>query len=121
MYGFRSMSPVWRTLKSVFLWSYGRATWQYDVFCVLILAFIFLTPKHWFTQSQPETLQLHQNRQYGAVKLLIWPDTPGHTPDRQELERRARLATGRPEARVTRVREVLDPESGRTALEVDIE
>lgn len=116
------MSPVWRTLKSVFFWSYGRTTWQYDVLCALILAFIFLTPKAWFTQSKPEPLLLHQNGRNGAVKLLVWPDTPGHNPDRQELERRARLLTGRPEARVVgTVREVRDPVSGSTAFEVDIE
>jgi len=38
-------------LKSILLWSYERGTWQYDVLCLLILAFIFLTPSHWFNRS----------------------------------------------------------------------
>jgi hypothetical protein len=38
-------------LKNVLLWSYERGTWQYDVLCLLILAFIFLTPSNWFTRS----------------------------------------------------------------------
>ena len=33
--------------KAIF-WSYERGSWQYDVICVLILAFIFLTPANWF-------------------------------------------------------------------------
>jgi hypothetical protein len=36
------------TLKKTLFWSYGRGTWQYDVVCVLILAFIFLTPNSIF-------------------------------------------------------------------------
>ena len=116
------MSPVWRILKSIFFWSYGRSTWQYDVLCVLILVFVFLTPKSWFAGGQPETPKPHQNGRNAAEKLLVWPDTPGHNPDRQELERRARVATGRADARVTEVREVHDPQTGRVvAVEVEIE
>ncbi len=37
-------------LKNVLLWSYERGTWQYDVLCLLILAFIFLTPSSWFNR-----------------------------------------------------------------------
>jgi len=29
-------------------WTYERGTWQYDVMVILILAFIFLTPRDWF-------------------------------------------------------------------------
>jgi len=35
-------------LKSLILWNYERGTWPYDIFCLLIVAFIFLTPKTWF-------------------------------------------------------------------------
>ena len=31
-------------LRSIF-WSYERGSWQYDVICAAILAFIFLTPR----------------------------------------------------------------------------
>ena len=41
--------------RAVF-WSYERGTWQYDIIVLLILAFIFLTPRGWF-QDRP-TLQL---------------------------------------------------------------
>ena len=35
-------------MKNVINWSYERASWQWDVLCILIMAFIFLTPKAWF-------------------------------------------------------------------------
>ncbi len=34
------------------LWDYLRGTWQYDIFCLLIIAFIFLTPKAWFDKHE---------------------------------------------------------------------
>lgn len=39
-------------LQRFVLWDYRRASWQYDVMVVLILAFIFLTPRAWF-RDQP--------------------------------------------------------------------
>jgi hypothetical protein len=32
------------TLKKILFWPYERGSWQYDVMCVVILAFIFLVP-----------------------------------------------------------------------------
>jgi hypothetical protein len=34
---------LWRT----FFWTYERATWQYDLWVIVILAFIWLTPPAW--------------------------------------------------------------------------
>lgn len=34
---------VWRA----FYWTYERATWQYDLMVVAILAFVWLTPPAW--------------------------------------------------------------------------
>ena len=39
-------------MKNFILWNYERGTWQYDVFCLLIIAFIFLTPKMWFEKRE---------------------------------------------------------------------
>lgn len=39
-------------LKRIILWDYSRGTWQYDVLCLLIIAFIFLTPKTWFDRRE---------------------------------------------------------------------
>ena len=34
---------LWRA----FFWTYERATWQYDLWVIAILAFVWLTPPHW--------------------------------------------------------------------------
>lgn len=44
------MKIILATLKKTLFWSYDRGSWQYDVMCVVILAFIFLVPNSVFTQ-----------------------------------------------------------------------
>jgi len=46
------MKIIFSTLKKVLFWSYERGSWQYDVMCVLILAFIFALPSAYF-HSRP--------------------------------------------------------------------
>ena len=36
-----------RILWNAFFWTYERASWQYDVMVIVILAFIWLTPPDW--------------------------------------------------------------------------
>ena len=115
------MSPVFRVIKRIVLWSYGRTTWQYDVLCVLILAFVFLTPKSWFDDGKPPAFGGHQNLTNGAGKLLLNPASLRENPDAQEFERGVRVATGRSGARVKTVRELRDAEGRVGAYEVDIE
>ena len=38
------MKIILSTLKKILFWSYERGSWQYDVMCVVILAFIFFVP-----------------------------------------------------------------------------
>lgn len=45
------MKIILSTLKKILFWSYERGSWQYDVMCVLILAFIFLSPNTIFHSS----------------------------------------------------------------------
>ena len=42
------MRLVFATLKGILFWSYERGSWQYDIMCVLILAFVFLGPNSLF-------------------------------------------------------------------------
>lgn len=55
-----ALSGAGEKIKSVVarsvLWSYERGSWQYDIICLVILAFIFLSPRSWF--SDRPTLQL---------------------------------------------------------------
>lgn len=117
------MSHVWRLLKGILLWSYGRTSWQYDVLCVLILAFVFLTPHSWFDAgSKPRAFGAHQKGLEAVPeKLLIMPADLGQNPDPAELNRRARLATNRAGARVKEARGVHDAEGRLVAYEVDLE
>ena len=49
--------PPMVSMKNVILWNYSRGTWQYDVFCLMIVAFIFITPKTWFKKSEKTATQ----------------------------------------------------------------
>jgi hypothetical protein len=42
-------SGLLRGFSRVIFWRYQRGSWQYDILCGLILAFIFLTPKDVFS------------------------------------------------------------------------
>lgn len=42
-------------MMRIFFWDYERGTWQYDVFCLLIIAFIFLSPGSWFDNKDKKT------------------------------------------------------------------
>ncbi len=115
------MSSILRTIKRIVLWSYGRTTWQYDVLCVLIVAFVFLTPKSWFEQGKLQGRGLHQNSFMAAEKLFLRPDNLGANPDSKAVEQGVQRLTGRPDARVKGWR-ALRTEDGRIAVyEVDIE
>ncbi len=40
-------------LSRLVFWDFERGSWQYDIICILILAFIFLTPRDFF-RDQPK-------------------------------------------------------------------
>ena len=106
------------SIKSVFLWCYERTTWQWDVLCVLILIFIFLTPKSWFETGELHRIQRHQSTV--AVTLLLPPDVIGNEADRGSIERQVRSITGRSDAVVTAVRRRVDKQGRLAGYEVDI-
>ncbi len=107
--------------KRIIFWNYGRSTWQYDVLCALILAFIFLTPKGWFG-SEPPTLAKHQKAAAANTLLLTWPAAAAATPpDTQEIERRARQVAGRQDLRIRAVTPVRDSAGTVIAYQVDME
>lgn len=104
-------------MKKILLWRYGRTTWQYDVLCLLVLAFVFLTPKSWFEHSEPRTSVAHPNG-LTSVTLLVPPDTPF---DKDDLERRVRNLPGRDHARIKTLRPVADVGGRIVAYEIDLE
>lgn len=70
--------------KRIIWWDFERASWQWDVLCLLIVAFIFLTPKEWFDFKERPTTR--------PTKIVVQADASG--ADRAALERRVREITG---------------------------
>lgn len=105
-------------LRKVVFWNYERNTWQWDVLCVLILVFIFLTPKSWFQNGERRGSWAHQNPAVSTV--LVGPELVDNTKDRSQLEQLVRTSTKRPEAQIVEVRAVVDKDGKTRGYEVDI-
>jgi hypothetical protein len=105
-------------LQKLFFWNYDRNTWQWDILCVVILIFIFGTPKSWFENSERQGRVLHQSPV--ATTVLVGPELIDNAEDKQRFERVVRDLTGRPEAQVLNVRKVLDKDGKTRGYEVDI-
>ena len=96
-------------MKNIILWSYERGTWQYDVFCLLIIAFIFLTPKSWFEKR--EKLATH------TARLIV--KAQDFSPEKAEMQRRIKELSGNPNAEVLDWRETKNA-NGETFYEIEI-
>ena len=108
------MGFITDTAKKATFWTYPRTSWQWDVLCVLILIFIFLTPKHWFENSAYQRTHAPQST------FVIATDVVGAQLNRAEIERRVRQKAGRPAAEVSEVRDQRDASGRLVAYEVDI-
>ncbi len=66
---------VWQKLRPAIFWSYRRGSWQYDLIVVIILAFIFLSPRDIFLdQPRPPTVQEIESLQDDNGTLVFWVD-----------------------------------------------
>jgi len=106
------------TLKKIFFWNYARNTWQWDLLCVVILIFIFLTPKRWFSESERAGNTLHQSPVTQTV--LLSPEVIENAPDKGQIEQRVKALTGRTNVEVLAVRKVVDSDGKTRSFEVDI-
>jgi len=106
------------TLKKIFFWNYARNTWQWDLLCVVILIFIFLTPKSWFTNSELPRNMTHQSPD--ARTLVLSPEVVANEADRGQIEQQVKALTGRAKVEVLAVRKVVDSEGRTRSFEVDI-
>lgn len=103
-----------KTARKIVFWTYPRTSWQWDVLCVLILVFIFLTPKGWFENTQ------FRRSHASKTTVVLSADVVGRQRDMAEIERQARAISGRPDAAIVDVRERLDELGKLVAYEVDI-
>lgn len=108
------MGFLTNTAKKTLLWTYPRTSWQWDVLCVLILVFIFLTPKSWFTNTA------YQRSHAAQTTVVLSADVIGVQADTSEIERRVKQLPGRADASVIKWRPLLDNAGKLTAYEVDI-
>lgn len=104
-----SAQKMMQKLKNFILWNYSRETSVYVIFCLVIVAFIFLTPKSWFvgrgilaTRTRSITLK--------ASEVSV---------DKESLQRRVREITNEPTAEVLGWREAKNA-AGETVYEIDI-
>ena len=111
------MSFVLNAVRRTFLWNYARTTWQWDILCVVILIFIFLTPKSWFDNSERQQALVHQNP---TSTLLVGPEVIDNAADSARLQDQVRILTGRSDAEVIGVRKVAGSDGRTRAYQVDI-
>lgn len=105
-------------LKKLFFWNYERNTWQWDVLCVAILIFIFLTPKSWFESSERRGGFRHQSSASSIV--IIGPELVENAQDKQHIEQLVREYTGRKDIQVLNVRKMVGADGKTRGYEVDI-
>lgn len=69
----RVLRAAGRFFHAAIFWTYARGSWQYDVICAVILAFIFLTPASWY-HDQPTLGLTNLRRTQGIIDV-------GHAKD----------------------------------------
>lgn len=96
-------------MRNIILWRYERGTWQYDVFCLLIIAFIFLTPKVWFDRR--EKLATQTSRLIVKAKDL--------SPVESDWGKRVKELSGNPNAEIVEWRTV-EHADGEVFYEIEL-
>ncbi|MBX7221105.1 MAG: hypothetical protein K1Y36_14250 [Blastocatellia bacterium] len=79
--------------RAIWFWHYERGTWQYDVMCVAILAFIFFIPTSFFDERKPRATKSPAASSTGAVPnlnskpVLITADDIKNVPPADTLQK----------------------------------
>ena len=99
-------------MRRFLLWDYRRGSWQYDIIVILILAFIFLTPRSIF-RDQPRTSKIVLlPTEGGSTVLWIEPDLLADVPEEDRSKKASELLhkqTGR-RYDLTRLEAIYDEE-----------
>jgi len=96
-------------IRNLVMWSHSRETSVYVVFCLIIVAFIFLTPKTWFDKRERLATQ---------TSRIIVQETD-FSPDKSVLAARVRDLSGNPRAEILGWHERKNA-NGETIYEIDI-
>ena len=98
-----------QAIKNIIRWRYARGSWQWDVLCILILIFIFFTPKEWFDKREKLATQ--------TSRLIVKADD--FSTDRAVLDNKVKELSGNPNAEILEWREKRDAK-GAVFYEIDI-
>ena len=85
---------------------------------MVILIFIFLTPKSWFSGGERALSMVHQSPV--AATVVLSPEVVVNEEDKGQIAERVKALTGRSTVEVLAVRRVLDPQGRTRSFEVDI-
>ena len=85
---------------------------------MVILIFIFLTPKSWFTGGERAQNTVHQSPI--ARTLVLLPEAIGKEEDKSRIEQRVRELLRRTDVEVVEVRKIPGPDGKTHSFEVDI-
>ena len=96
-------------LRDIIQWKYERASWQWDVLCIVCLIFIFLTPKQWFDNREKLATQ--------TSRLIV--KSEDFPLDKTVLERKVKELSGNENAEILDWHKKTDA-SGQIIYEIDI-
>ena len=85
---------------------------------MVILIFIFLTPKSWFASGELPVNKVHQSPVIRT--LILAPEVVGNEGDRSQIEERVKALTGLSKVEVVDIRKVRHPDGSTRSFEVDI-
>jgi hypothetical protein len=97
------MKLLFTTLKQTLFWSYERGSWQYDVMCVLILAFVFFAPNSLFHSADPVR----------RPRVVTSDELGTAQPDRETIRQYLSKTEGK-DVEIARIKTVTDNDSGKT-------
>lgn len=96
-------------IKKFVLWNYDRETSVYLIFCLLIVAFIFLTPKSWFDKREKLATQ--------TSRLIV--KAQDFSPVESERKKKVREMSGNPNAEIVDLTEKRNA-GGELIYEIEI-
>ena len=85
---------------------------------MVILIFIFLTPKSWFASSELPRNTVHQSPV--ATTVVLSPEVVANEADKGQIEQRVKALTGRSKVEILDVRKVVGSDGRTRSFEVDI-
>ena len=85
---------------------------------MVILIFIFLTPKSWFLSGERAQSMVHQSPV--AATVILTPEVVRNEEDKGRIVEQVKAMTGRSTVEVLAVRRVLDSQGRTISFEVDI-